>query len=257
MKHIFVVLFIFFIIITANQFAVQAEMNNEHIMNPDIEEDTVLQITISPSAIPSPEPTIDPALIPPMRSVGEVPVWHTTNGKWYHVRRECGSMSNASQYTLASSLRAGLTACPYCNPISPDVMNTKNAVYVSRDHRWHINFDCESIVGDWTLSTLDEARADRTMRPCDACGAVYYAETTPLYNAASMPGETAGSLSALANGSELVYTSEHNAYYHRTSACPTAPGIQLAPIHLSEALLSGKTRCPQCSPPEPELGEAP
>ena len=32
-----------------------------------------------------------------------------------------------------------------------------------------------------------DARADATLKPCDACGAIYYAEYTPLYNASNMP----------------------------------------------------------------------
>ena len=58
------------------------------------------------------------------------------------------------------------------------------------------------------------------------------------------------SITAISNGDELVYVSDRNIYYHRTSSCPNAAGVNLRPTHLSEALLDGKTRCPLCEPPE-------
>ena len=40
--------------------------------------------TPTPRPTATPEPTIDPALIPPLRSAGEITVYFSNNGKWYH-----------------------------------------------------------------------------------------------------------------------------------------------------------------------------
>ena len=54
----------------------------------------------------------------------------------------------------------------------------------------------------------------------------------------------------------IVYTSERSAYYHASSVCANAPGVELKPTHLQDALLGDKTACPDCNPPEPALTNA-
>ena len=138
-------------------------------------------------------------------------------------------------------------------------------VYVDQSSRWHINFECESMDGDWSLVELAEVRETARYRACDACGAVYYAETTPIYNAANLPPVTVADTEApedafdislasyITNGDEIVYVSAQNSHYHRSSTCPSAQGLTFTPVHLIEAILDGRTACTQCSPPVPEL----
>ena len=211
----------------------------------------------APTALPNqaaaptgaaPQATLDPASIPALRSPGEILVWHTSNGKWYHSRSSCGSMTNASQYTLASSVNAGLTACPYCNPIGRSVLGVENAVYADGGKKWHIDFACQAITGGWTISPLDEARANEALTPCEACGAIYYAGGMPQATPASADG-------SITNAGTLVYTSERNGYYHANNTCPNAAGITLQPAYLTDALRAGKQRCPSCNPPEPVPAE--
>ena len=210
---------------------------------------------------------VDPSLIPPMRPVSEVIVYYTQAGKYFHRDPDCGSMHNADPHTLAEAKAAGKKSCPFnnCNPedgpcvITLDALTMEAPVYVSADGYWHINFDCESIEGSWTLMEIEDARADRTLKPCDACGAIYYAETTPLYNAANMPkptiNEDVDMVYTISNGSEVVYTSPRNVYYHRFSTCAGAQGLALTPTYLANALIDGKTGCPHCNPPEPVFVE--
>ena len=209
--------------------------------------------------------SVDPALIPPMRPVSEFIVYYTQKGKYFHRDPDCGSMHNADAHTLAEARAAGKKSCPFnnCNPeegekvITLDALKMEAPVYVTGDGYWHINFDCESIAGAWTLMEIEDARADGALRPCDACGAVYYAEYTPLYNASNMPAQEVAvegdvpMLYAIENGGEVVYTSPRNEHYHRSAACPAAPGLTFTPGYLADALLDGKSSCPQCNPPEP------
>ncbi|MBR0464296.1 MAG: hypothetical protein IJJ23_07915 [Clostridia bacterium] len=210
--------------------------------------------------------SVDPSLIPPMRPVSEFTVYYTQKGKYFHRDPDCGSMHNADAHTLAEAKAAGKKSCPFnnCNPeegrkvITLDALKMEAPVYVSQDGYWHINFDCESIAGDWTLMEIVDARADATLKPCDACGAIYYAEYTPLYNASNMPaspevvidGEVP-MLYAIENGGVVVYTSPRNEHYHRSATCPAVPGLTFTPGYLADALLDGKTSCPQCNPAEP------
>ena len=76
-------------------------------------------------------------------------------------------------------------------------------------------------------------------------------------NAASVTAApSVDSLSAISNGLTIVYTSERSACYHAASSCVNAPGVELKPTHLQDALLKDKTACPDCNPPEPALTNA-
>ena len=137
------------------------------------------------------------------------------------------------------------------------MLDIEHPVYASEDGYWHINFECESIAGGWTVARLEDALADPALRPCDACGSIYYLDGVPKLTSADVSAPGSGGLSAIANGDALVYFSERNACYHQNSVCQNAVGITLTPGHLSDALLAGKTRCPVCEPVEPELSENP
>ena len=216
--------------------------------------------TPTPRPTATPEPTIDPALIPPLRSAGEITVYFSNNGKWYHATPDCGSVSGLPARTLAEAASMRKPACPYCKPnapVSTDVLSVENAVYVTSDNYWHTNFGCESVRGAWSVVSLEDARSNPALKPCDACGAIYYADGLPAANAATVtaaPG--VDSLSAISNGMTIVYTSERSAYYHASSVCVSAPGVELKPTHLQDALLGDKTACPDCNPPEPALTNA-
>ena len=216
--------------------------------------------TPTPEPTATPEPTIDPALIPPLRSAGEITVYFSNNGKWYHATPDCGSVSDLPARTLAEAASMKKPACPYCKPnppVSTDVLAIENAVYVTSDNYWHTNFGCESVRGEWSVVSLEDARSNPALRPCDACGAIYYAEGLPAANADSVTAApTVDSISAISNGMTIVYTSERSAYYHASSVCTNAPGVELKPTHLQDALLKDKTACPDCGAPEPALTNA-
>lgn len=193
-------------------------------------------------------------------------VWHTSNGKWYHKGPKCGSMSNASQHTVASAVKKGLTACPYCHPIDDAwVKKDDPTVYVSTDNYWHTRTGCESNTGEWTIMKLDDARKDASLRPCDACGARYYVDGVPenvggstlapvVTNAPATkaPESTGGSLNLgkVTNGDALVYYSANTSHYHRRDRCSTSTTTTFLPHTLMDALLEGKFPCPVCRPPE-------
>lgn len=226
--------------------------------------------TPSPTPTPTPEPTINPALIPRLQDAGETLVWHTSDGKWYHRASVCGSMSNARQHTLKSAVANGKTACPYCHPMEEKWARSGSVVYASTDGFWHVRAECESMTEEWTVLSLDDARADQALSPCDACGAMYYVDGIPA--ALSLPADASAaetpvpgttpagsaapegdglSLSEVVNGDTLVYYNDRTSYYHTRSTCASSATLTFVPHKLMDALLEGKHACPFCGAPEP------
>lgn len=212
---------------------------------------------VTPTPTPTVEPTIDPASIPKIQNVGETMVWHTSNGKWYHKASECGTMSNASQYTLASAVSKGKTACPYCYPIDEQwAREDEPVVYVSADNYWHIRWGCESNTDEWTPMLLDEARGDRSLAPCDACGSRYYVDGVPSA-LTGRDGENAGQTDVQSEatrepaqlkkaGEVTVWHTSNGKWYHKASKCGTMSNA--GEYTLASAVANGKTACPYCHP---------
>ena len=222
-------------------------------------------------ATPTPAPGVTDAPVtatatpaPQILTAGEVMVWHTSNGKWYHKASECGSMSNASEYTLSSAVSKGKTACPYCHPIGEDWAETnEEVVFVSAKSEWHIDANCSANAGEDTVMTLTAARGDSSLTACRLCGADHYISGAAGQTTADadLPAEEEGAaqiedglnLSSVVNGDELVYYSANTSHYHRRDRCASSTTTVFQPHTLMEALIEGKINCPVCKPSEPEV----
>ncbi|MBQ2956791.1 MAG: hypothetical protein IJE08_10050 [Clostridia bacterium] len=208
---------------------------------------------ITPSPTPTIVPTIDPANIPKLQDIGDVPVWHTSNGQYYHKGPVCGSMSNAAEHTLASALAKNKKACPYCLAIEEKwARETRPVVYVSTDHYWHTRTGCESMTEEWSPMLLDDARVDRNSRPCDACGARFYVDGVPVTGTAASatvtPAPTTSQgLPQLTSAKEVtVWHTSNGQYYHKASVCGSMSNAR--EYTLAEAVKNGKKACPYCNP---------
>jgi len=127
--------------------------------------------------------------------------------------------------------------------------------------------------------------SDRSVTPCDACGALFYvngipemtradvtpppatvipeaeatATATPAPTKQLAPGETPAptpiedglNLANVTNGDEVVYFSANTSHYHRRSMCASSTTSTFQPGKLIDALLENKVACPVCEPPEP------
>ena len=229
--------------------------------------ETAVEQTADPEATGAPvTATATPA--PQILKAGEVMVWHTSNGKWYHKASKCGSMSNASEYTLSSAVAKGKTACPYCHPIDEDWAETnEEVVFVSAKSEWHIDSNCSANTGEDTVMTLTAARGDASLSACRLCGADHYVngaadQKTDASVADAVPpaGEDGAAqiedglnLSSVVNGDELVYYSANTSHYHRRDRCASSTTTVFQPHTLMEALIEGKINCPVCKPAEPEV----
>ena len=213
---------------------------------------------ITPTPVPTLEPTMDPARIPQIQDTADAPVWYTGNGKYYHKASVCGSMSNAKQHPLSSAVAAGKKACPYCNPIEEKwAKEKKPIIYVSADRHWHIRTDCESNTAEWTFRLLDEARSDRSIAPCDACGSRYYVngiiQTQTNVPQATQPAQSvqpqttqAAAPELMKAGELLVWHTSNGKWYHKASKCGS---MSNASQHtLASAAAGNRTACPYCNP---------
>ena len=214
----------------------------------------------------TPAPDSDATSAPTAQAMkgGDVMVWHTSNGKWYHKASKCGSMSNASEHTLESAVSKGKTACPYCHPINEEWAKTEDEVaFVSEKNVWHIDGNCSANAGDYIVMTVTAARADGALTACGSCGADRYAgaasaQTAPDTSATESsqtqdtPVEDGLNLSSVVNGDVLVYYSANTSHYHRRDRCASSTTTVFQPHTLMEALLEEKITCPVCNPPEPE-----
>ncbi len=218
--------------------------------------ETVPEASVTDAPTNAPGGT-EEAVVPQLKAAGEIMVWHTSNGKWYHKGPSCGSMSNASQYTLKSAAAKGKTACPYCNPVGAEWANeTKATVYVSSDSRWHTGPDCRANTDEWEPVLLSAALADSSLKACSECGANYYADGTAAVQGAVSAAETGIedglNLNNVTNGETVVYYSENTSHYHRYTMCASSATTTFVPHKLMDALLECKLACPVCNPPAPE-----
>jgi hypothetical protein len=145
------------------------------------------------TATPKPTPAPTPILLPPEEKLGEMLVWHTTNGKYYHVDEHCPGMSGAKQFTLQSSVDAGFKPCTKCKPPAPELLKEKFVVWCGTDRVFHITSKCSAIAGMPTVMTFEEALLEEGYTGCPVCGANLYEESAKAPEATPVPAKPAGS----------------------------------------------------------------
>lgn len=143
--------------------------------------------TASPTPLPVPSAT--PIAPPPFKKLGDMMVWHTTNGRFYHLDEHCPGMSGAKQFTLASSVADGFKPCTRCKPPAPELLEEDFVVWSGTDHLFHITDECEALTGEWTAMTFDEALLEEGYTGCDVCGANLYEEIAKIPVSTPAPAE--------------------------------------------------------------------
>ena len=151
--------------------------------------------SLAPEPTPTPLPTVaaTPIPLPPAKKLGDVLVWHTEKGKYYHLNENCPGMSGAKQYTLASSVEAGFKPCPKCKPPAPELLK-EDAFYVwcDSDHVFHITDDCSAMTDTYTVMTFDEAMLEQGYTGCPVCGADLYEQNARIPAVTPVPAEPMG-----------------------------------------------------------------
>lgn len=150
--------------------------------------------SLAPAATATPKPTVAPTPIslPLVEPLGEMLVWHTSNGKYYHLDEHCPGMSGAKQFTLQSSVDAGFNPCPKCKPPAADLLKEKFVVWCGTDHVFHITSKCAAIVGTPQVMTFEEAMLEEGYTGCPVCGANLYEESAKVPENTPVPAKPEG-----------------------------------------------------------------
>ena len=212
------------------------------------------QSTATPTPTPTAEPTatatpaaevqatanwMDAALSPALKPAGEAIVYHTSNGRAYHVASTCVGMSGAKPYTLAACVADGFRPCGYCDPPAASLLD-EDCAWVDETDICHVSDECEYFEGQFELVALTEA-VSRGLEGCPFCGMNdlmrEYGEKRAAEEAALM--ELAKSVT--------VYYNDNSRYYHSADSCVNMPSADAHTLY--DALEKGLRRCSRCDPP--------
>ena len=157
---------------------VYAELYGE----PDVTPEPTEEPTEAPDEEPTPEPseepaetpTVEPTVVTPsvtLKPVGDITVYHSSNGKFYHRQRVCKAMTGSQPYKL-SEITAKYKRCKTCD--APDVaLVGETCLYMDKDGLCHTADTCEKFNGDYTLILRDDALS-QGLTGCPDCGADEY-----------------------------------------------------------------------------------
>ncbi len=189
----------------------------------------VPEATPEPTAGPTPVPV--EAGAPAHKSAGEAIVYHTSNGRSYHVAERCGSMSGAKPYTLAESIADGYGPCGICAVPDPDILDMP-VVWLDASGIGHVSDECAHFEGRYTLMSIYDACSEN-VSGCPYCGGESYI------------AENRARLMELAK-SVTVYYNDGSTYYHAADSCK---GMPTADAHtLYDAIEKGLEWCHNCEP---------
>jgi len=140
------------------------------------------------TAVATPEPTPEPAEAEPtptpspaaptvvtptvtLKPVGQVVVYHSSNGKFYHRREVCKGMTGSKPYLL-SEITSKYRRCTTCD--APDTaMVGKTCLWLDEDGLCHTSDSCASFKGDYQFILRDDA-LEQGLKGCPDCGGNEY-----------------------------------------------------------------------------------
>ena len=129
--------------------------------------------TPEPTSAPTPEPS--PQVVTPsatLKPAGEAVVYHSSNGKYYHMNDHCSGMTGGKTYTLAECVEGDYQQCNACSAPSPASLEME-CLWQDGNTVCHVSDECEYFVGVYALISRDEALADG-LSGCPHCGAADY-----------------------------------------------------------------------------------
>ena len=223
---------------------------------------------LTPTPVPTPTPTPSPTPLPELtvevKPAGEATVYFNDDGKLYHMRSSCKSMSSAAAHTLAEAVEAGKRNCNTCGSPDAAILDEAFTVWADGKDFYHTTDACEKFDGQWRLISLNDAIAGG-LTACEACEADIYAlrngtaeaptpspeptpEPTPTPTPAPVAIRPATALKPVADAT--VYRSSNGKFYHKVRVCKGMTGS--SPYKFSE--VQGKyRRCTTCDAPDAAL----
>ena len=194
---------------------------------------------------------------------GNVLVYATKDGHYYHTNSTCSGMKNAQQVTLKSMLLAKRKACPVC------AGSAKTKVYATSGGKYYHSYATCSDMKNATEGTLAEALAAGYKR-CPKCwnatssdkgstsSAALTGVTAKKAEAAATTGPDAAKGTATVESAKVsaakstatasntyVYATIDGSYYHLKSNCSGM--TDASRVTLNTAVKAGKKPCPTCA----------
>ncbi|MDO4356721.1 MAG: hypothetical protein Q4E13_09450, partial [Clostridia bacterium] len=150
--------------------------------------------TPEPTPTPTPEPTPEPTPVPPtpeptavptleplasVKPATEATVYHTTNGRFYHIAETCVNMAGATADTLGNAVVEGYEPCPNCAvPDSSLLASEETLLWADENGMYHTTDECGQFTGHYTLKTLAQCY-EEGLTPCEACKGTDYLYDAP------------------------------------------------------------------------------
>ena len=159
-------------------------------------------------------------------TTGDVYVYATKGGTYYHTEEHCSGMTGASRVTLKSAIASGKPACPKC------CASANKVVYATQNGQYYHSYASCSGMTNAQAGTLAQALALGKKR-CPNCWASGDGGTT-----------ASGGAGSTASGS-YVYCTQSGTYYHTKSNCSGMTGASR--VSISTAVSAGKRACPTCA----------
>ena len=170
-------------------------------------------------------------------TTGEVMVWGTKNGQYYHTNATCSGMTNAQQYSLKAVLQAGRPPCPVC------ASSANTTVYATAGGTYYHSYATCSGMTNAVSGTLAQALAYGKQR-CPRCWGTATAARANTGGAATTVAATPGASTATAENT-YVYATRDGTWYHLKDNCSGMKNATRVP--LKTAINAGKTACPTCA----------
>ena len=167
-------------------------------------------------------------------------VYATKEGTYYHVKKDCSNMKNATKLSLRDALLAGKAACPTC------CSSAGTVVYCTAGGKsYHTDKNCQGMTGAKKVTLAEAMVLGKTK--CDVCvkGTLGDAAAAEAESASKEKTKTV-SLTGNATGDNVkVYATQNGTYYHTNNTCSGMKDAQL--YTLKSMLLAGKKACPVCA----------
>ena len=158
-------------------------------------------------------------------TTGDIYVYATKGGTYYHTEEHCSGMTGASRITLKSAIASGKPACPKC------CASADKVVYATQNGQYYHSYASCSGMQNAQAGTLAQALALGKKR-CPNCWT------------SSDSGTTTTGTGSTASGT-YVYCTQNGTYYHTKSNCSGMTGASR--VSISTAVSAGKRACPTCA----------
>jgi len=164
-------------------------------------------------------------------SSGEIMVYGTENGSYYHTDPNCGGMKNASRVSLKKALEIGRPACPVCCP------SAEKTVYASSESKYYHSYAGCSSLKKPVSGTLAQALT-YNLTACPKC---WNSNGTANTDSQDSSDDGNSSYSGI-----FVYATENGSTYHANKSCPKADS-DVTRVLLEQAMDDGKSPCQTCA----------